>query len=380
MEVKIKGQKELHQEVRDAKLCTGCGACVNLCPYQAAYQDEVITLHSCDLKEGGCHAFCPRTPADLDAIKERLFDSKDLTPELGAVKNFYVTRASDRKVRDRAQHGGTVTALMSLALKEGMIDTAVVAEGANSLLPHGAAVDDGAGVEKRGKSSFVVSPGLAEFNRLAKDGGKRIGVVATPCQALALAKMRMKPIPAYAERIDQLKLVVGLFCGWALSWRNLTALLKTKLDLAEIEGMDIPPSKYHILQVYTKKGSLDVSLDEINPCVREACWNCPDLTAEFSDISVGSARLEEGWDEARKWNQVIVRTAAGERLLQLAKDRKVLEFREVPKGNLAKLKTASMGKKKTAVKNLGLKSGDPENLLYLDSRDSVLSSLIRRPA
>ena len=101
MEVKIKGQKELHQEVRDAKLCTGCGACVNLCPYQAAYQDEVITLHACDLKEGGCHAFCPRTPTDLEAMKKRLFDSKDLTPEIGAVKNFYITRAADREVRDR---------------------------------------------------------------------------------------------------------------------------------------------------------------------------------------------------------------------------------------------------------------------------------------
>ena len=52
----------------------------------------------------------------------------------------------------------------------------------------------------------------------------------------------------------------------------------------------------------------------------------------------------------------------------------------MPKGNLAKLKTASMGKKKTAVKNLALKSGDPENLLYLDSRDPVLSAFIHRPA
>ncbi len=141
-----------------------------------------------------------------------------------------------------------------------------------------------------------------------------------------------------------------------------------------------PPASITSFRFTRRKGSLDISLDEINPCVREACWNCPDLTAEFSDISVGSARLEEGWEEARKWNQVIVRTAAGERLLQLAKDRKVLEFREVPKGNLAKLKTASMGKKKTAVKNLALKSGDPENLLYLDSRDPVLSALIHRPA
>ena len=137
-----------------------------------------------------------------------------------------------------------MTTLMSLALQEGVIDTAILADEGQTLLPQGTAVGDPAGVRKRGKSRFVVSPNVAEFNRLAKEGGKKIGIVATPCQGLALAKMRLKPLASYADRIDQLKLVIGLFCGWALSWRNLVALLRKKTDLAEIEGMDIPPSKY----------------------------------------------------------------------------------------------------------------------------------------
>jgi coenzyme F420 hydrogenase subunit beta len=124
---------------------------------------------------------------------------------------------------------------------------------------------------------------------------------------------------------------------------------------------------------------MDISLDEINPCVRGACWYCPDLTAEFSDISVGSARLSEGWEEAKNWNQVIVRTPRGQQLLDLARERGLLEFREAPGGNLKKLKTASMSKKKTAVKNLTLRSHDPQNLFYLDSKDPVLGILARRP-
>ena len=40
---------------------------------------------------------------------------------------------------------------------------------------------------------------------------------------------------------------------------------------------------------------------------------------------------------------------------------------------MEKLKTASMSKKKTAVKNLTLRSHDPENLFYLDPKDPVLS-------
>jgi coenzyme F420 hydrogenase subunit beta len=375
MEMKVMGQKELNQEVRDAHFCTGCGACVNLCPYQAIYRDQVITLHACDLKEGGCYAFCPRTPTDLETLKKHLFDPKDLTQELGAMKNFYIARAADREIRKRAQHGGTVTALMTLALQEGIIDTAIMTEAGRDLLPQSATVQDPEGIKKRSRSRFVVSPNVAEFNRLAKEGGKKIGIVATPCQALALAKMRMKPLKNYAERIDQLKLVIGLFCGWALSWRSLVEVLRKKTDLAEIEGMDIPPSQYHLLQLYTKRGTIDITLDEVASSVREACWYCPDLTAEFSDLSVGSARLPEGWEEAKGWNQVIVRTPQGQKLLNLARDKELLEFRKVPEGNLPKLKAASLGKKRTAVKNLKIRSRDPNNLFYLDPEDPVLKAL-----
>jgi coenzyme F420 hydrogenase subunit beta len=142
--------------------------------------------------------------------------------------------------------------------------------------------------------------------------------------------------------------VVGLFCGWALSWRPLTDILKKKTDLAAVIGMDIPPSRYHTLEVYMPEETVRFSLDELTFCVRESCRSCADMTAEFSDLSVGSARLPEGWKAARLWNQVIVRTKRGRDLLELARRRGVLEFREVPAGNLEKLKAASLNKKKAA--------------------------------
>ena len=47
----------------------------------------------------------------------------------------------------------------------------------------------------------------------------------------------------------------------------------------------------------------------------------------------------------------------------------------MPEGNLAKLKTASLGKKKTALKNLKIRSRDPKNLYFLDPEDPVLGPL-----
>ncbi len=100
MAKRLSSQKLLKNNVLDTQLCTGCGACVGLCPYQAIYNDRTVQLHYCDLTEGKCHAYCPRTPTDLENLRELLFDAQDLTPEIGAVKAYYLTRAADPEIRD----------------------------------------------------------------------------------------------------------------------------------------------------------------------------------------------------------------------------------------------------------------------------------------
>jgi len=343
------GQKELEETVLKTGLCTGCGACVNLCPYQASYRDRTVTLHSCDLTRGRCYEFCPRTYVDLEVLQKKLYPGSDILPELGAMKGFFITRATHKDSRRQSQHGGTVTALMTLALEEGLIDAAILTSAGQGLLPQPVTTSDPKTVGRQGKSRFVVSPTLAEFNRAIRGQYQRIGVVATPCQALALAKMRTQAVADAEGGTEKLGMVIGLFCGWALSWQSLMTVLKGKVDIPEIVGMDIPPSRYHTLEVYTREKTIPISLDEINPCVRESCRSCGDMTAEFSDLSVGSARLPEGWQEARRWNQVIARTQRGMDLLELARRREILEFKEVPAGNLDKLKAASLGKKKAAL-------------------------------
>jgi coenzyme F420 hydrogenase subunit beta len=355
------GQKELGEQVLNAGLCMGCGACVGLCPYQALYHDRTVVLHACDLEQGRCYAVCPQTPTDRDALQHMLFCETDCTPEMGAVKGFFITRATDEGIRRRSQHGGTVTALMALALREGLIDTAILTDKGEELLPSSVTVCDAEAAGMQGKSRFVVSPTVAEFNRICLGNAAKIGAVATPCQALAFAKMRKWGLDAAssphfqeaANNIKKLHLVVGLFCGWALSWHKLDALLKKKTDLDRVNGMDIPPSRYHTLEIYTTGETVRVPLDEVDPCVRESCRSCGDMTAEFSDLSVGSARLPEGWETARFWNQVIVRSEQGMALLELARRRGVLEFRMIPPGNLEKLKAASLGKKRAAASRNG---------------------------
>lgn len=342
----------LQKNIIDAGLCTGCGACVNICPYYALANDRIAVIDQCTLTDGSCVDICPRTPTDFAAMKRLLFDEKNVAFETGAIKAFYITRAADQNIRKNAQHGGTVSTLIDLALKENIIDNAVLSASENIFLPTGATVTKKDNVFSLSKSRFVVTPVVAAFNHLVKNGIQSIGIVATPCQALALAKMKISKHDRIKENAKKLRLTIGLFCGWALSSSALRELLATHVDLNTIIGMDIPPSKYHALEVYTTSGAVSISLDEVEKCVRPNCRYCTDMTAEFSDISVGSARLPEGWEEARGWNQVIVRTETGQKLLDLAKQKGVLEFRDVPEGNLEKLKKASMSKKKAGGEKL----------------------------
>ncbi|MGB9700820.1 MAG: Coenzyme F420 hydrogenase/dehydrogenase, beta subunit C-terminal domain [Thermodesulfobacteriota bacterium] len=372
----IKGQKELRTEVIENGLCVNCGACVNLCPYQAAYQDKLIIIDPCDRQQGRCYAFCPRTFADLQNLRSIIFPSVEFTPEIGPIRGFYLTRAADPEIRDHGQHGGTVSALLSLALKAGIIEAAVVTQESDTFLPTGAVVRNSLEIKKAGRSKFVASPNLAAFNQVAKSEIEKIGIVATPCQTLAIAKMRQKNYFAKAYHIDKLNLVIGLFCGWALSWRELKELIKKKMPEEKIIGLDIPPSKYQAMEVHTERGIVEIPLEEVLPAVRASCRYCLDMTAEFSDLSVGSARLPEGWEIARGWNQVIVRTARGEELLDLARSRGFLEFREIPAGNLERLKEAAANKKRAALKNIMEKSGSPDNLLYLNNEDPILKEFI----
>jgi coenzyme F420 hydrogenase subunit beta len=326
----------------------------------------------CDRVDGRCRNYCPRSPVDLNRLRKALFDPDDFIPELGPFKGLYLTRSSDAAIRNTAQHGGTVSALVKLALEEGLIDTAMLSSGSDDHLPDCDPVNNAETVASKAGSRFVVSPTVAGFNEVSKSPVEKIGVVATPCQALALAKMRANPWPEDVQRTRKIALVIGLFCGWALRWQKLKDLLAQEIGDGVITGMDIPPSGRACLEVYTEAGSIEVPIEKVTACVREACNYCFDMTCEFSDLAVGSARSSAGWSVDKGWNQVIVRSELGRKLLDLAKAKGLLEFRDVPEENIEKLKSASANKKRACLKHLTVKTGTEDDLIYLDCEDAAV--------
>ena len=371
MSPEIKGCQQLRADVIDRDICSLCGACVGMCPYLVAHKGRVVALDDCNVDQGRCYAFCPRTATDLDAVSKSVFSAPYDASPIGTVKDVIMARAASDSVRSRAQYGGTVTALASFAIESGLIDSAVLTASGQDMLPEGTLARDAAQVLGCARSSYVAAPTLAAFNRHARNEDiRKVGVVATPCQSLALAKMRASPLEN-RNNIDKLGLVIGLFCTWALRYQELARFLGEKVPLGEISKFDIPPPPANVFQVFLDSRSVSFPLDDIRQFIRPACTICLDMTAEFADISVGAAEGVDGW------NTLIVRSDRGKQLVDAARAAGVIEVDILPEENLNHLKGASLGKRRRALSNIVTMSGSEDDLIYLslsgDTRKKMLS-------
>ena len=375
-----KSCQELESKVINRELCTLCGACVGMCPYILAYRGRVLVRDVCDLSAGRCSTYCPRISLDVNELSRTVFDAPYDWNGMGTVLGIFMARPTDGKARARAQDAGTVSTLARFALEQGIIDSAVVTFFDDKAFPQARAVSDGEELVQSAGSSYMATPVLEAFNRAVKEPDrKRIGVVATPCQAMALARMKgLKP--EEGSGIDKLELVIGLFCTWALSYPAFAEFLEKEVP-DPIVKYKIPPPPAQVLQTFTSQGETDLPLDRIMPFIRPACRFCHDMTSEFADISVGAVEFTDVQvgDHAKNgspWNTVIVRTERGMRLLDSARDKGIIETAQLPSNILDHLKNAARNKKRRALQNIVQRTGSREDLLYFKIEPSTIGMLL----
>src|SRR4030043_302926 len=337
-----KGLKALEEKVFGRDLCTACGACLSLCPYLRSWKGRVVKLDDCNLEEGRCFAYCPRTEVDLDEVYQRIFGKNYEEIEIGPFKRIVMARAKNPLFTKKAQTGGVVSSLIDFALREGMIQSGILTPRDGDLLPQGKIITGRKAVLGCAGSSYVSGPTLEALNRGPWKGKERIGIVGLPCQVLALARMKNSTLEKKTP-IDRVDLVIGLFCTWALDYKPFMAFLKQRIGNRSIKKLNITPPPERILEVLAGGEHYQIPVDDIRPFIRPSCKVCLDMTAELSDISVGTVEGEEGW------NTVMVRTAMVGNLLKRAKNAVVIETRPLPKDNLSHLKEASLLKKRRAL-------------------------------
>lgn len=338
--MRIYGPAELAADVIQENLCIGCGACVQLCPYIRSYKGKTAMLFPCTHPRGRCFAFCPKIEVDLDVLQENCFGSVYSGDPLGFFREIHASRAADHPGAESVQAGGTVSALMRFALARGYLDAAVLTD-RDGAFGAPRIVTDPDEVRQCASSKYAASPTLSGLNDAAQKGFRRIGVVATPCQATAIAQMRSNPLQAQ-DFTDPVGIVIGLFCTWALEPRAFNRFLSERAGTSAIKKMDIPPPPAEIMEIRTDGEKLVFPLGEIRPLVPPSCANCPDMTAEFSDLSVGV--LENRPDQ----NILIIRTERGERLVGEAVAEGCLALEDAPEENIRHLLEAAGNKKRRA--------------------------------
>jgi len=295
---------DLKTEVWDTGRCSGCGACVAVCPGDSLTFSEGTMIVSpkssgyCKQDSdgvacGACYAACPRTgdqPAET----------------LGKYLEIHTAKAG--MDIPRRQSGGAVTAILLNALDEGLIDAVVtVTEDRWTLRPSSVIITKSdVLVQQAGSRYSWWVPLLAALKTAVVERKyRRIAVVGVPCAVQAVARMRESENDLLRPYGKAIRLVVGLFCTESFDYE---ALVHGKLrdhyhlEAHEIRKLDVK-GKLEILK--DDNTTMTVPLSELETCIRKGCHFCTDLTAVLADISAGSVGSPAGY------TTLIVRTPAG---------------------------------------------------------------------
>jgi coenzyme F420 hydrogenase subunit beta len=370
----IFGSAELLEDVHKRDLCIGCGACVDLCPYFKNYKGQTSQLFPCNLEQGRCFAYCPKAEVDLDELTRKIWRVDYDGSPLGPYREVLASRAGNQMAKGAFQAGGTVSSLTAFALKNGLIDAAVLTD-RNGLSPISRLVTNWKNVADCASSKFMASPTLSALNMAVREGYKRIGVVGTPCQMTAVAQMRSNPLQK-EEHTVPVELSVGLFCNWSVDTRQLMDLLAQRLEISDIRRMDIPPPPANILTLETVNGLVEVSLSDIKPLIPHTCFVCPDMTAEFADLSAGMFEGRPGW------NTLIIRSARGAEIVDQARREGFIETEPFPEDNLKHLSKAAAEKKERSVRTLirrGLLNNEKGERAAIRIPQEIVDKILRSP-
>lgn len=305
--------QDLEEKVWVKDLCAGCRACIAVCPSNTLAYDEKAKkpyqyTPCVDCK--ACLDACPRMPAN----SEKLFSADILGPYL-EVKSVKAKMANTR-----AQNGGAVTALLTTALDEELVDCALVM-GADRWMwkAHPKAVFRPEDLKNTAGSKYTSNDVLESLKDYVKDPKvKNIAIVGTPCTLQAIGLLRQSSNEYAVKLAQKLRFVLGLFCFESFDDSLMPEVTKRlAVPSWRIEKMNAGEGK---LTVTLRGGEIKtLPLSSLTQHVKPGCKICADFTSKCSDISIGSVGSGQGK------STIVVRTPEGKGLFDIAVEMGLLE-------------------------------------------------------
>jgi coenzyme F420 hydrogenase subunit beta len=328
--------------------CSFCGACMAACPMNILWPvgEQPTMVGTCALCEI-CYYQCPNVEFSSSDVETFLHGRTRRSDEpIGIYQQAFVGRALKPDIKNRAQDGGVVTALLAYALENKIIDAAIVAGRDEKWVARPKIATKYDDLVQNAGTKYTPSPTLLGVRSAIDEYGKsKVGLVGTPCQIRAVRRIQTSPMGN--RRLAQaMTLSIGLFCMESYKYDALIEnyLISKGVDPSKLTKVGIKKGQF--IATSGEQELLRVPLKDINQYVRGSCHRCDDFTAEYADISVGGVGCPEGY------STVIARTQTGLDLLTAASRAGLVELRELKqedKGFQTVLKMAGIKKtKKTA--------------------------------
>lgn len=340
---KLSFEETLQEKVILSEICSGCAACVMVCPFGCLeyFEEKPTLIKKCEIC-GICPKVCSRLDFSEAALEKMVFE-RERRPdeEFGIYRRLAIAQARDEKILRASQDGGIVSALLTFAFGNGIIDSAIVSAKSQEKpwFPIPKLVSTSQEILECAGTRYTYSPNLLALQEAVKKQRKNVAFVSTPCQIQAIRKIEAFPLKKYSNII---KFSIGLMCTESFTYAGL---MKTHIqgilgvNLSDIQKINI---KGKVL-VTTKSGETKaIPLKEAKQYTRRGCLPCTDFSAELADISAGGLGLSG-------WTFTIARTEKGEQILENAEKAGFIRTRTVEeeKGALDLLIKLSRRKRKT---------------------------------
>lgn len=324
-------------DIRDWRLCVGCGACVSAC------QSDSITLtnrpelgirpvvdqstcQSC----GRCLQVCPGY--SIEYPDGKLDDGiGELNEAWGTILEVWEGFACAPEIRFRASSGGVITAISQYCIEQEQCSGALHIQ-ADPKIPWNNTPVYSCTKEEllHGTGSRYAPAAVCQAFHMIQKADRPSVFVGKPCDVAALRKYEM------LEEGFGLKVhcALSLFCAGTPSKKGSDSVL----EALEVDSDQVKSIRY---RGHGWPGSFTARLNSgeertmsyrqawdtyLTPSVQWGCRLCPDHTGQFADISCGDPWYRTFPEDEPGRSLILVRTQKGSEILKKASEKGYIQL------------------------------------------------------